>query len=191
MEKDTELVILDNLSCLVRRGGRENEAESWLSVAEWALSLRARGVSVLFIHHSGKDGNQRGTSKREDQLDTVIALRRPPGYTPRDGAVFEVHYEKCRELRGKEVLPIEAKLIEDAQGKQIWTTRPVEESIYDRVTGLAQEGVPQSDISEELGVPHYKVSRLIKRAKQDGKVIDLKDHRGGKRPQKPRKDLDE
>lgn len=63
MGKDTELLILDNLSCLVRRGGRENEAESWLSVAEWTLSLRARGVSVLFIHHSGKDGAINGVPR--------------------------------------------------------------------------------------------------------------------------------
>jgi len=190
IEPDTDLIVLDNLSCLARRGGKENEAESWLSVAEWALSLRTHGKTILFIHHSGKDGNQRGTSKREDQLDTVIALRRPPGYTPQDGAVFEVHYEKCRELRGKDVLPIEASLSEDPNGIQIWTTRPVEESIYDRVAGLAKEGMAQRDISEELGLPRYAVSRYVKRAKKEGKVVDIQDYRGAKRTPKPRNDLD-
>lgn len=192
IEADTDLIILDNLSCLARRGGKENEAESWLNVAEWALSLRTHGKSVLFIHHSGKDGCQRGTSKREDQLDTVIALRRPAGYTPQDGAVFEVHYEKCRELHGQDVLPIEAKLTQDTHGKQMWVTRPVEDSTYDRVTELARDGLAQRDIAEELAIDKSRVSRCIRRAKEEGKITDVKDDRGKWcRPQKPRKDIDD
>ena len=66
----------------------------------WLLSLRRRGVSVLFIHHAGKGGQQRGTSRREDILDTVIALRRPHDYSPKEGARFEVHLEKARGLYG-------------------------------------------------------------------------------------------
>ena len=41
-------------------------------------------------------GRQRGTSRREDALDTVIALRRPDDYSPEHGARFEVHFEKLR-----------------------------------------------------------------------------------------------
>jgi RecA-family ATPase len=51
-----ELIVLDNISCLVRGGGRENDAESWLSVSEWALLQRQAGRSILFIHHAGKGG---------------------------------------------------------------------------------------------------------------------------------------
>ncbi len=38
IEADTALVVVDNLSCWAR-SGRENEAESWLPIAEWILSL--------------------------------------------------------------------------------------------------------------------------------------------------------
>ncbi|MES2105743.1 MAG: AAA family ATPase [Pseudomonadota bacterium] len=48
--KDTDLIIIDNLSTLARSGGRENDAESWQIIAEWALSMRQEGRSVLFIH---------------------------------------------------------------------------------------------------------------------------------------------
>ncbi len=72
-----KLVIVDNLSSLVR-SGKENEAESWIPIQEWALSLKRKGVSVLFIHHSSRSGTQRGTSRREDLLDTLISLRRLP-----------------------------------------------------------------------------------------------------------------
>lgn len=54
-----ELIIVDNISTLCRNT-RENEADSWLPVQEWALRMRASGKSVLFIHHAGYGGNQRG-----------------------------------------------------------------------------------------------------------------------------------
>lgn len=166
---DSELIVIDNLSCLVRRGGRENEAESWLTVAEWALAKRAQGKSVLFIHHAGKNGQQRGTSKREDLLDTVICLKRPPDYNPTDGAVFEIHYEKARNLHGKETDPLEAKL-EQISGKQAWTTKPVEETTFDRVVELANEGLSQIEIASELQVNRSTVSRAYRKATAQGLV---------------------
>src|SRR5215469_15564280 len=45
-----DLLVLDNLSALCREGN-ENEGEAWLPVQEWALGLRRRRLSVLFVHH--------------------------------------------------------------------------------------------------------------------------------------------
>ena len=106
---EIKLVVLDNLSTLVR-SGRESESDSWLPVQEWVLRLRSNGKSVLLIHHAGKGGQQRGTSRREDVLDTVIALRKPENYSPESGACFEVHFEKNRGLYGNEIKPFEAHL---------------------------------------------------------------------------------
>jgi hypothetical protein len=50
------------------------------------LRLQHRGIGVLLVHRSGKSGEQRGTSRREDVLDTVIGLRRPEGYLPNSRA---------------------------------------------------------------------------------------------------------
>ena len=43
-----------------------------------------------------KDGGQRGTSAREDNLDISIMLKKPHDYTPEDGARFIVHFSKAR-----------------------------------------------------------------------------------------------
>jgi hypothetical protein len=183
---DSEVVHIDNLSCLARRGGPENDAESWLVVAEWALAHRARGRSIVFYHHANKLGQQRGTSKREDLLDTVICLKRPPNYDPADGAVFEVRYEKARGMYGEDTAPFEAKLTTDAHGGQAWVTRTLAESTLDRVVEMANEGMSQSAIAKELDLNRSTVSRAWTRAVEQG-LIKPK----GRDSTRPRRDIDD
>jgi hypothetical protein len=170
IDERTELIIVDNLSSVVRHGGRENEAESWLSVQGWALSKRAQGKSVLFIHHAGKNGGQRGTSKREDLLDTVICLKQTPDYEPTMGACFEVHFEKSRNQHGEEVAPFEARLTQDVHGKRAWTTRSVVESTFDKVVALAKDGLKQHEVATELEVNRSTVSRHWRKAQGLGLI---------------------
>jgi DNA-binding CsgD family transcriptional regulator len=163
-----ELLILDNLSCLCRTG-IENEAESWLPVQEWALALRRRGKSVLFVHHAGKGGLQRGTSRREDVLDTVIALRRPEDYSPEHGAQFIVILEKARGVYGDEAKPFEARL-EARDGAARWTMKDIEESSYEKVASYLNDGFSQKEIAEILGLHKGSVSRHARRAYSEGKA---------------------
>jgi putative DNA primase/helicase len=166
-----DLIIADNISTLCRTG-RENEAEGWLPIQQWALQQRAAGRSVLFVHHAGKGGTQRGTSRREDILDTVIALKRPPDYTPENGASFEVHFEKSRGFYGEDSKPFEASLTTYLDGRQIWATRPLEESTFERVISLHQDGLSPNEISTELNIHKSRVSRHLKRARDEGRIKD-------------------
>lgn len=164
---DIELIIVDNLSTLVKTG-KENEGDSWAPVQAWALRLRQRGKSVLFIHHSGKGGQQRGTSRREDVLDTVIALKHAADYRPEDGAAFEVHFEKSRGIHGEDVAPFEARLVTDPRGVATWTTRTLEESTFGKVVDLLNEGLSQKEIAEELNLNKSTISRHARKAKESG-----------------------
>ncbi len=155
-----------NLSSLCRFG-RENEAESWEPVQTWALSLRRRGMAVLFVHHAGKGGQQRGTSRREDVLDTVIRLAHPSDYSPDQGAKFEVHYDKARGLFGDEAKPFEAEL-----GPNGWTFLDLEETTTKRVAALHNEGCKQREIKDELGIGLATVNRHIKRAREQGLIAE-------------------
>jgi putative DNA primase/helicase len=156
---DAEFVIFDNLSALVR-GGRENEADGWQVVQDYLLRLRRRGKTALLIHHAGKGGNQRGTSRREDVLDTVIALRRPADYEPSQGARFEVHIEKGRGIVGDDAKAFEAQL-EASDTGAIWRTRTVTDAEVQRVTDLHNEGLSVREIAEEIGKPKSWVQRRI------------------------------
>jgi putative DNA primase/helicase len=159
-----DVVIADNISTLCQ-GGRENEGESWLPAQQWALNQRRLGRSVLFMHHSGKGGAQRGTSRREDVLDTVIALRRPDDYDPAEGARFALHFEKSRGFYGEDTKPFEARLT--AAG---WTTQDSADADMARVVQLQAEGLSVRDIADEMGVEWSKsrVQRVQKKARELG-----------------------
>lgn len=174
--KDIELIIVDNISTLCRYG-KENESESWLPIQDWALRMRASGRSVLFIHHAGKAGNQRGTSKREDVLDTVISLVRPDNYNPEKGAIFQVNFEKARNLYGDDIASFEAQLM-TSENKQEWTRKAVEPTTYERVIDLKNAGYQQQEIAENLKIHKSSVSKYIKRANNEGLlfITDEKDN---------------
>lgn len=154
-----DLIIVDNISTL--SGGKENEAESWIPLQTWALKLRRKGKSVLFIHHAGKSGAQRGTSKREDTLDTVIALKHPDNYEASMGACFEIHFEKTRGIMGDCVRPLLCQLTDEG-----WTSQALQfESKSNRVMELYGEGFKQTEIAKQLSLSKSYVSKIISKNK--------------------------
>jgi putative DNA primase/helicase len=165
--EDISLIIVDNISTLCRTG-RENEGESWLPLQGWALRLRSRGYSVVFMHHGGKGGQQRGTSRKEDVLDAVLHLKHPGDYRPEEGARFEVHFEKSRMIYGDDVKPFETMLVTNAEGLREWTMKDLEQSLTERVADLLNEGVPQHEIAEMLGVAKGTVSKHKNQAQAQG-----------------------
>lgn len=168
IDDDTALVVIDNLSAWCRTG-RENEAESWHPVAGWILQLRRRGMAVLLIHHAGKGGQQRGTSKREDLLDVVIGLSRPKDYDPKQGAVFNLEFTKARNLAGDGAESLEITL-GGTDDRAVWQCRTLEAGNFDRIVELANEGLSQSEIAAELDLNKSNVSRNIRKARDLGLV---------------------
>lgn len=165
---DAEIVFLDNISSWARTG-RENEAESWSPIADWILHLRRRGIAVVLVHHAGKGGEQRGTSKREDLLDAVIRLKRPNDYEPSQGAVFIAEFTKSRHLSGGQAESLELTLGGDEMRAE-WKWSTVEDSTYDRVVALTKEGLSPSEICAELEVNKSTVSRHLRKARELGDV---------------------
>jgi hypothetical protein len=175
-----DLIIVDNLSCLAR-SGKENEGESWLPIQAWALRHRAQGRSILFVHHSGKNGQQRGASRREDVLDVVIVLKRPDEYQANEGARFDLLFEKSRNLTGEDVTPLSVALHSDGD-RIIWKWSPAENAILDRITELIKDGATRRDIQDETGLSRFALKRLIDQANSTRPIsekITLPDARKG------------
>ena len=165
-----DLVILDNLSTLFPNGS-ENAGDAWEPMQNWLLKLRRGGKSVLFVHHAGNNGRQRGTSRREDVLDTVIGLRRPEDYSPEQGARFEIHYEKIRHRAGG-AAPFEATakpfVSENGAAGLAWTNRDLLPPMLTRAAALFADEHTVREVAAILRVSRSVAGRLRQRAVEEG-----------------------
>jgi hypothetical protein len=161
---EVELIVLDNLSALCRCGS-ENDGEDWAPVQEWTLGLRRRGKSVLLIHHAGKNKSQRGTSRREDLLDTVITLKHPADYSANEGLRCELHFEKTRSMLSDAAKPFDVKLETGLGGSAVWTCRDLEHIKAEQAAELFAGNMSVRDVAEELGISKSTAQRLRARWK--------------------------
>lgn len=169
--EDFDLLVIDNLATLCR-SGKENETEGWRPVQEWLLTLRRKGKTVILIHHAGKSGSQRGSSAKEDIIDTVISLRRPTQYEKeRDGDAFELHFEKHRGFSAVDAKAILIEQIKQDDGTFQWLSKPLEQSTYEKVITLTQEGLKPFEITQELEINKSTVSRHLKAAREKGELL--------------------
>jgi len=124
----------------------------------------------MFIHHANKHGNQRGTSAKEDVMDTVVQLSQPAGYTPEDGANFQIHFDKSRGFYGADAAPMEVRMVTDDQGCEKWERSTSLDSTYEKIVELAMQGIKQVEIAEKLGVNKSTVSKYMKTARAEGRL---------------------
>ena len=175
--EDTELLILDNLSCLLQKV-KENDVDTWRPFQSWLLKLRRMGLSVLFLHHAGRSGYQRGTTGREDVLDTVISLKHPSSYKHEEGAKFIISNEKPRGLVGKDVEPFLAQIKISQETGLSWEIQGITEDCfddtYDKVVELRLEDKSIRAIAEELKINKDRVHSLIKKAREIGDIVEEK-----------------
>ncbi len=161
-----DLIVLDNLSSLT--GYVSGNPDSWQDMQRFLLTLRRKDLAVLAIHHTNKRGLQRGTSRREDILDLVMALRPPAEHRPHDGARFEIHFDKVRGLHGAAVEPVEARLTADTAGRARWEWRPAHEGEFERALRLLRAGFNAAQVARELGISRSWSYRLRDKAIDKG-----------------------
>jgi hypothetical protein len=160
---ETDLLILDNLSTLCSGRG-ENASDSWLPMQQWLLKLRRKGLAVLLVHHAGNNGRQRGTSRREDALDTVVALRRSDDYSPDQGCRFEIHFEKLRNRVEASVAgPFAACLetVATAEHEAVrWTDHELIAPILKRASELFGNSLTVREVADTLKISKSEAGRL-------------------------------
>jgi putative DNA primase/helicase len=146
---DKDVLFLDNISALCRTGV-ENDAESWALMNDWLIKLRRRGKTTVLVHHAGKSGKQRGTSKREDPLNTILVLE-----DGKDGQGLNIRFIKNRGFVRPEPMPVRISW----QDGQLALLR--DDAGNDRIAELRRllgEGLTQAQVAEKLGVSQSYVS---------------------------------
>lgn len=95
-----QMVIFDNVFSLTE-GSMIDETE-WQQIARWVWTLTARGVGVIWIHHTGhKDDHAFGTKTREYDLDCTIKLSKEDARLYGATTAFRLTYEKDRQKTPK------------------------------------------------------------------------------------------
>jgi putative DNA primase/helicase len=150
------LVILDNLSTLCG-GAEENDSMAWLPMGGWLLSLRRRNMAAIFVHHAGRNNQARGHSKREDPLDHIIRVQRPPDAAGDSGAHFEVFFTKRRHKFDVKDAQSPFELLLDAGA---WALKPLDRAQGERVQELLDLKMSVRDIAAELDMSKSAVQRI-------------------------------
>jgi hypothetical protein len=155
--KKIKLLILDNLSCLFS-GIKENDADAWELVLNWLLDLRRRKIAVLIVHHAGRSGFMRGTSKREDAAFWIIRVEEMQNRAETEtGAHFQTSFTKQRNSTSREWTR-EWTFQTEENGEISISCKEI--SFEGKVLQLIQDGLTSaSEICDELHVAKSTVSK--------------------------------
>jgi len=167
-----QVVFIDNLlTCSRNMGPRDTDFQQWERIQPWLAELRTKGLTIIFVHHSGKSGSQLGTSTRETILDAVLALRKPDHPSHINGTQFELHFEKHRDFKACDTPPISVEYIEGDDGVSRWFWRPLGDDIDARILALHRNGLTRRQIAQELGLSFGRVSQVIPREIKQGGIL--------------------
>lgn len=175
LEKGIKVLILDNLSCLFS-GMKENEADAWEIALHWLLELRRNRIAVVIVAHSGRNGNMRGTSRREDAAFSVIRLDEvaDKGAILKEGAKFISRFTKDRNSKTEQPA-MEWAFHTDPNGKTTITTKEADGMAV--LVEWVRDGLTTpTEIGKEMGLSTGQVSKMASKAIEAGRL--RKDGRG-------------
>jgi len=169
----TKVLVLDNLSTLAS-GMRENEADSWELVNNWLLDLRRRKIAVVIVHHAGRSGEMRGTSKREDNVFWIIALDdTKKNADDKRGARFISRFTKPSRNTQEEIPAYEWHFVTDTNAEVSISHKQAQTA--DVFRRLIEDGVTEcNQIAQEMKVSPATVSRFAKKAIDAGWLRKVK-----------------
>jgi AAA domain len=161
-----KVLILDNLSSLFR-GVEENCADDWEKILGWLLKCRRYGISVVLIHHSGKNGDQRGTSRREDAAGWSIKLDAigQEDVSEEEGAKFHAVFTKTRHSKFPTTTEWCFHMKENAPTRVEVKSSDLADIILDLIR---QDVNNNGDIADHLGVSRAQVTKIFHKLEAKG-----------------------
>ena len=163
-----DLLILDNFSTLGRVVD-ENAASSFDDIQDFLLRLKVEHVATMLVHHAGKGGDFRGSSKLAATFETIAKLEKPREEIEHGEAQFRVRWDKVRAGgRERRVRQVVAKLTsEERQGKQVavWMYEAEGlERLYEIKEALeASQLINQKEIADLCGVSKPMARKYLDR----------------------------
>jgi len=163
-----DVIVFDNLSALTF-GSDENSNSDVDAILPFLLSLRHKGFTTVLVHHAGKSGDQRGASRKEDQLDTSISLKPVQDGDP--GCHFTMRFTKERGTPS-DPREIEMRLTQDPDGTMGFAVTKTQVANYERFLEYVADGVDTvTEMAEALDLSKAMVSRYRKQATESGLLV--------------------
>ncbi len=171
--------IIDNLST-AQIGMSENDNDSFDAIRDWLLRLRHRTITVMIVHHAGRNGAMRGASRREDMSHWIISLKDATDGEQDGGKAFTTTFAKpsgkVRNCQEREAPPLRWSLKEEA-GRLVLGCKI--ETGTDALLAHINEGVGSAtELAELLGVQPGTVSKWARKLIDAGLITkDGRDYR--------------
>ncbi|WP_169334354.1 AAA family ATPase [Rubritalea marina] len=166
IESDVSLLVIDNLSTAFH-GLEENKADSWEEVSPWLLELRRRGVSVVLVCHAGRNGNIRGTSKREDMAHWILSVEECDDKGECSHA-FKTKFTKCRNVTALETPSLEWSMIYTDE-ETVVATKEID--LRAQMVEMIVGGITSNkELCDALGKGKGTITKWAKKAAEEGKI---------------------
>jgi len=165
MLDEGDVLIIDNLSTAAS-GMAENDNDAFDQIKDWLLSLRGRRITVIIVHHAGRNGLMRGASRREDMAHWIISLKDDSG----DGEMkaWVTDFKKCRNCQAMEAPSLRWTI--QTRGNQLSFTCE-KHSGPEAMFALIRDGVESAkELAEEMGVTAGCISKWAKKLLVAGRI---------------------
>ena len=124
------------------------------------MQHRFKGRSIILIHHEGRSGEPRGTSKREDTLNSILRLKKQADGDGGDQrSSYQLSFPKSREFHGAAKAPLILRL-STASGSAAWSYERAHDATRERVSQLHAQGKTQRD-ANKVSLSQSQVSRIL------------------------------
>ncbi|HAL70689.1 MAG TPA: hypothetical protein DCP71_02840 [Verrucomicrobiales bacterium] len=164
--EDGCLFIIDNLST-AQLGMAENDNDSFDAIRDWLLTLRHRSITVLIVHHAGRNGMMRGSSRREDMAHWILSLKDD---TEEGGLrkAFTTAFAKVRNCSGTQARPL--RWILDTYQQPLKVDCTLHEGTEAMLCHI-RDGVNRAgDLAEMMGVHVGTVSKWARKLEAGGLI---------------------
>jgi hypothetical protein len=176
-EHDADLIVFDNFSTLGEVED-ENAASSFNAIVTTLLSLKQMGVATMLVHHAGKNGNMRGSTKLAATFEVIVKLDVKDKWLPVNpwsvaktadadgderGAAFLTCFEKMRSGERPAEVYASLKSVPRFEGGRSlqWSYKSATNPRLCQIREGLEEAqwATQQEIAHELGVDPGTISR--------------------------------
>lgn len=147
----SKILILDNFQSLT-----DNGPAALNLVRPWFRKLARKGISVIVLDHTNRDGELQGSIAKERIANLSIALRYPDAQAKEEGRVL-IEYPVARRLRSEDARPFEMRKIFTDQTFSFSLIAQVQSSapkVREQVLAMARIVFAKKD--EDLSYPEIK-----------------------------------